>query len=339
MVEAFLMDMLNRMIAGDDDDDKNRYDKIDSEIKNKNHIFMMPKWFEEKYGIPYFKVPLPLGWNFFHVTGTQASSAVAGTVSPLEAFGNIAWGFADAFNPLGSGSPLNMAAPTLLDPAIDIARNQDYFGENIVPRQFDETTPYAQRHKDNVSPWAKWMTDNLSALTGGSPERAGSIDVSPEWVEHLWDFATGGIGRLVTRTSSTIQSWQDAAEIEATKVPFARVFVGRDSRYADRDEYYRIRDAVHVTEKELRARTAEGNSEAAAQVRQKYDREIRMIGMVDAAEKRMAKLRKMQKATKNALGMGEEARKNRLERISQEMDAIQFRIRSKWNEFGKAAEQ
>jgi hypothetical protein len=183
------------------------------------------------------------------------------------------------------------------------------------------------------------MTDNLSALTGGSPERAGSIDVSPEWVEHLWDFATGGIGRLVTRTSSTIQSWQDAAEIEATKVPFARVFVGRDSRYADRDEYYRIRDAVHVTEKELRARTAEGNSEAAAQVRQKYDREIRMIGMVDAAEKRMAKLRKMQKATKNALGMGEEARKNRLERISQEMDAIQFRIRSKWNEFGKAAEQ
>ena len=337
VVEAFLMDMLNRMIGGDDDDDKNRYDKIPFEEKARNHIFMMPKWVEEQYGVPYFKVPLPLGWNWFNVIGQQASQMTSGVVSPLEAFGNIVGTFVDSVNPLGSGSFLNTAAPTVLDPAVDIGTNKDFFGEDIVPRRFDETTPYAERYNPNVAPAAKWLTDTLSSLTGGSPERPGAIDWSPEWVEHLGEFVFGGIGRFVTRSMSTAEAWLSEEPLDKGKVPFQRVFVGRDSTFADRDEYFQIRDAVHITEKELTARIAEGNREEAARIRRDHAREVKMIDFMDAAEKRLAKLRKDYKATKNALKMGEETRKKRLEAISQEMDEIQLKVRTRWNRLEETA--
>lgn len=331
IIEAFLMDMLNRMIGGDDDDDKNRYDKIPLEAKTKNHIFMLPKWMEDQYGTPYVKIPLPLGWNFFHVIGTQASSAVAGAVGPLEAMGNMAGAFADAFNPLGSGGLINELSPTITDPILDIATNKDFFGEDIVPKQFDETTPYAQRYNPNVSPLAKWLTDTLSNLTGGSPERGGAIDWSPEWVEHLADFAAGGLGRLFIRTNTTVSNLTSGEDVDPGKVPFVRTFVGRDSTFSDRDEFFQIRDAVHVTEKELKARVAEGDREAAAEVRRQHAREVKMLPLMDAAEKRLAKLRKDYKATKNALKMGEQTRQSRLEKISKEMDDIQLKVRTRWH--------
>lgn len=338
IVEAFLMDMLNRMIGGDDDDDKNRYDKIPIEERSRNHIFMMPKWVEDQYGVPYFKVPLPLGWNWFNIIGQQASQAVAGAVTPLEAFGNVAGSFVDSFNPLGSASLLNTLVPTIADPVADIASNKDFFGEDIVPRQFDETTPYAERYKPNVSPYAKWITDSLSSLTGGSPERPGSIDWSPEWVEHLADFTFGGLGRFFTRSMSVGDAWVKGEELDATKTPFKRVFVGRDSTYADRDEYFQIRDAVHITEKELRARIAEKNPEAAAAVRRDHARELKMMNLLDAAEKQLTKLRKDYKAIKGSLKMGEASRAKRLEAITQRMDEIQRKVRTRWNQLGEDVE-
>lgn len=338
IVEAFLMDTLNRMIGGDDDDDKNRYDKISPEEKARNHIFMMPKWVEDQYGVPYFKIPLPLGWNWFNVVGQQASSAVAGAVTPLEAFGNIAGTFADSFNPLGSGGFLSTFAPTLLDPAVEIGTNRDFFGESIVPRVYDETTPYAERYKPNVDSTAKWLTDTLSRMTGGSPERPGAIDWSPEWVEHLADFAFGGLGRFFTRSKTTLESWLGEGETDAGKVPFQRVFVGRDSTFADRDEYFQIRDAVHITERELKGRIAEHDKEAADAVRTDHAREVKMIPFMDTAEKMLTKLRKEYKAVKNAQSMGEAARAKRLETLGQKMDEIQRKVRTRWHVLGKNGE-
>lgn len=330
---AFLQDMLNRMIAGDDDDDRNRYDKIDAEIKARNGIIMMPKWFEEKYGVPYFSWPLPLGYNSFHVIGTQVGHAVAGAESPMGAAANIVGAIADAFNPLGNGGTLsNFFAPTLLDPVVDINTNTNWFGEDIVPRQFDETTPYAERYRPNVDPLARGLTDALAKATGGSPERAGSIDISPEWVEHLWEFATGGVGRMFSRLSSTRYSLMNDEDVDVTKVPFARIFVGRDAKFADRDNYFEIKDAVHVTEKEYKARLAEGDRAAADRVKEKHGRELQMVKIMDEAEKRLAKLRKQRKIVIRAQSMGEAARKQRLDKINAAMDEIQLAVRRRWNQ-------
>ena len=332
MLSAFAQDMLNRMIAGDDDDGENRYDKIPDEIKARNGIVMFPKWLEDKTGVPYLKWPLPLGYNMFHVIGTQVGHAAAGARTPLEAAAEAVSSVANAFNPLGGGGTiLNFFSPTLLDPAADIATNTNFFGENIIPRVFDETTPYAERYKDNVNPAAKWITETLSQATGGSPERKGGIDWSPEWVEHVWDFAAGGVGRMINNASTTTRDLFMGADVDATKVPFARTFVGQTSKFADRDAYYEIKDAVHVTQKEIEARQKEGDTAAVQRIQSRYARELRMIKAVDEAEKNLAKLRRDMRAVKALQTMGAAAKRTRIDEISRRMDAIQLDVRRAWN--------
>lgn len=332
MVTAFLQDMLNRMLAGDDDDGENRYDKIPDEIKAKNGIIMLPKALEEKYGVPYLKWPLPLGYNMFHIAGTQVGHAVAGARSPLEAAGETVGAVADAFNPLGTGGTLlNFFAPTLLDPAADIATNTDYFGEDIMPRSYDDTQPNSDRYKPNIAPWAKAITDFLNEATGGSPERKGAVDWSPEWVEHIFDFAAGGVGRLISRSSTVADNLMKGDDVDANKVPFARVFTGQSSKFTDRDTYNQIKDAVHVTEKEIEARKAEGDTQEVERLSKKYGRELRMIEVMKTAERQMTKLRKDYRAMKGMQGIGEKQRKERLDAISRRMDAIQLMVRQRWN--------
>lgn len=332
MVAAFLQDMLNRMLAGDDDDGENRYDKIPDEIKAKNGIIMLPKALEEKYGVPYLKWPLPLGYNMFHIAGTQVGHAVAGARSPLEAAGETVGAVADAFNPLGTGGTLlNFFAPTLLDPAADIATNTDYFGEDIMPRSYDDTQPNSDRYKPNIAPWAKAITDFLNEATGGSPERKGAVDWSPEWVEHIFDFAAGGVGRLISRSSTVADNLMKGDDVDANKVPFARVFTGQSSKFTDRDTYNQIKDAVHVTEKEIEARKAEGDTQEVERLSKKYGRELRMIEVMKTAERQMTKLRKDYRAMKGMQGIGEKQRKERLDAISRRMDAIQLMVRQRWN--------
>jgi hypothetical protein len=335
VVGAFLQDVLNRMIAGDDDDDENRYDKIPNNIKSRFGIIMLPKWMEDQYGIPYLKWPLPLGYNMFHITGTQVGHAMFGARGPLEAAGEIVGALTDAFNPLGAASSFsNLIAPTIADPFVDLDKNENWFGEKIMPEPFDRTTPDAEKYFQNVGVPAKTLTDTLSSLTGGSPERPGAIDISPESVEHLFEFATGGIGRLVNNTLSTIQSVTGDTDLTANKIPFVRSFLGQDSKYDDRDAYYEIRDAVHVTEKEFEARMKEGDKTAALRVRKEHSREFRMIEVMNSAEKKMAKLRKEMKAVKKMQGMSDAVRKARVDSLQKAMDETMLSVRKRWNSLG-----
>lgn len=335
VVGAFLQDVLNRMIAGDDDDDENRYDKIPNNIKSRFGIIMLPKWMEDQYGIPYLKWPLPLGYNMFHITGTQVGHAMFGARGPLEAAGEIVGALTDSFNPLGAASSFsNLIAPTIADPFVDLDKNENWFGEKIMPEPFDRTTPDAEKYFQNVGVPAKALTDTLSSLTGGSPERPGAIDISPESVEHLFEFATGGIGRLVNNTLSTIQSVTSDTDLTANKIPFVRSFLGQDSKYDDRDAYYEIRDAVHVTEKEFEARMKEGDKTAALRVRKEHAREFRMIEVMNSAEKKMAKLRKEMKAVKKMQGMSDAARKARVDSLQKAMDETMLSVRKRWNSLG-----
>ena len=338
IVYGFVQSLLNRLLSGDDDDEKNRWEKLSMSEKQRNHIIMLPKWAQEYLGVPHIKIPAPLSWNLPMIIGMQAEHAIFGDVSPLEAAANMVAAVGDSFNPLGSGGSFsNFITPTVADWRVDIDTNKNFFGEDIVPRQFDETTPYAERYYPNINPLAKWLTDTLSEMTGGSSERAGAIDWSPEWVEHVWDFALGGIGQLFGQASTSLNMLTGEQEFDARKVPFFRVFVGGDTKYADKDEYFQIRDAVHVTEKELEARIAEGDREAAARVREKYAREVQMIDFMKSAEKRLGKLRKDKKATKNALKMGEETRRKRLEAIDAQIEELQLKVRTRWNRLGEGA--
>src|SRR5690606_34402272 len=80
VVAHAMLDVLNGLLAPEDDDKENRYDKIPDYTKNHNIIIVNP--FAEKgdKSIVGLKVPVPYGYNVFAVTaykiGEQVRSAM-----------------------------------------------------------------------------------------------------------------------------------------------------------------------------------------------------------------------------------------------------------------------
>src|SRR5699024_1705458 len=186
--------MANRILGGEDDDEQAYYDKIPDYVKNMNWVFMYPDGSGR-----YLKVPLPYGYNVLHVIGQQLGTGLAAALgrrqrwSPADGAFSIVAAALDAFNPLG-GSPslLQLIAPTITDPVVQIAENQDFAGRKIVPEgnPFDRTPdPASSRYWGSTSEPSKVIARDLNRLTGGSDLRPGAVDIAPGTLDHWFEFA------------------------------------------------------------------------------------------------------------------------------------------------------
>jgi hypothetical protein len=337
VVFALLQGLLNHWMAGDDDDDKNRYDKIDDAIKQRNFIIMLPKG----SAVPYLHFPLPPGYGIFHIMGTQLAEMFNGARTPTEGAANIASGIANAFNPLSAGSDfigsLVGLAPSILQPIFQIAFNRDYFGKKIVPDAYDQTTPYSHRYFPTTSPAAVQTAGYLNSLTGGNDVRSGAIDLAPAWFQHMWDFGTGGIGRLFSRTSAVAGQIKRGETPELSQIPFVRVFAGQTSKYSDRDEYYKMLDEITVTQNEMDMLRKRHDPEAIAQERKDRAREIKLGPVFTGAEKRLKALRERQKAIDLNTRMSADEKKAKILEIQAEKDRAMMIARKRWNDYQPAA--
>jgi hypothetical protein len=69
------------------------------------------------------------------------------------------------------------------------------------------------------------------------------VNVSPEWIQHMTEWAAGGFGRFFIRTPMTLTEQLAAGEpIPAHQIPFLRNVYGMNNEATDRSEYYRVRD-------------------------------------------------------------------------------------------------
>ena len=74
---------------------------------------------------------------------------------------------ADAFNPLGGSSPpMQIIAPTVMDPFVALAQNKDWTGRPIYieNRNNLDPKPGLQRSKDSATPWAKGLQKRSTPL-------------------------------------------------------------------------------------------------------------------------------------------------------------------------------
>lgn len=232
---AAVMDMVNRAIGGDDDDGVPYYDKVPEYIKDRNMVFMGSDG-------DYFTLPLPWGYNVFHIIGQSAGEAATKEgFKPLDAAARIGMGIADAFNPVGSGgSFLQMLSPTVLDPAVQISENKNWAGNPLMPEQrgFGPEKPDSQMFFNSAREMSKVVSEKINELTGGNRGKSGLIDISPETIDLWIDFLTGGLGRMVANTSDTAARAIEGKEIERKNIPFVRKLYGKtDNRY-DQAEYY-----------------------------------------------------------------------------------------------------
>jgi hypothetical protein len=236
---AFVMDIVNRALAGDDDDTKrNRYDLINEFEKSRNWIIMGPDG-------KYVKVPLPLGFHIFHNAGRLLADAM-NRKDPRNA-AEYGWAFAstvlDAFNPMGNVASVGqLLAPSVLDPAVQLAENKNFMGGKVyrdADMGFGKTDPRPAylRYFDTTPDFWKAASKTLNDVSGGDKVKPGAVNIEPDVLRHIYAAITGGPGRALDKSVDTVQATSRGEKITPARIPFAHRFLGevgdrqKDSAY------------------------------------------------------------------------------------------------------------
>ena len=324
VVFAAVLDMMNRIVGGDDEDEIPRYDKIPPWVKERNLVVMNP-WSEEGY----FKLPLPWGYNIFHVLGQkigEASSAAMGyksDYSALDSATTVLSALAGAFNPLGSEATLGQfLSPTAGDPILALEQNVDWSGRKIRPGEnpFEKApSPDSQKYWNSTSDIAKWVTEKLNALTGGSEVRPGAIDVSPTTLEYLYEFASGGAGRFINNViDAPIKQLVDG-EIETFRIPFVRKIYGDVGARATQEKFYQNLEQVYYAQQEYRLAIEKKDARMRARVQREQRPYLRARLLAKETERRLRLLRERRNSLRVQPGS---AARRELKRTEKRMEQV-----------------
>jgi len=281
---AVVMDVINRMVAGDDDDGENFYDKIPQYIKERNLIVMFGDG-------DYLKIPLPWGFNVFWDAGTQLSAAIHGPQTAGEAASHLLSTMYSAFNPLGGeASLLQTISPTITDPLAQQAENKTFYGAPIRPKNypFGLQKPESQLYWQSTNPMAVEVTQWLNEVTGGTMATSGAIDINPELVEHWVEFLTGGSGKFLSRGTKSFVHAVRGTKVFLKDVPILRRFAGEaDPRYVPRKFYDNLRE---VEQLDLQIKELRGAGEVKEANRLKADN-LHIHGMLSTAKEARKRVR------------------------------------------------
>ena len=224
----------NILMGGDDDDGEPNYFRIGDYEKERNLIIM---WADGSGN--YTKWPLPWGLN----VPINAAQAIVHVIngkgirgqSPMEQAAWVAGNAWNSFSPVGE-SGMNIIAPTVLDPFVDIITNKNFAESKIMPDKnpYEKVeTPNAYRAFSTVDPWWRIAAESLNKVTRGNEQKSGYIDVSPEAIEHLVNTYTGAAGGFVGR----VATWISDPEMPTSQKPFVRKVFGDVSEYVVSDRY------------------------------------------------------------------------------------------------------
>jgi hypothetical protein len=240
-VMGFMLDMLNRMAAGDDDETKrNRYDLIPEFEKSRNWIFMNPMRPGE-----YVKVPLPLGPHVFHNAGRLLSDAInrKDARNASEYGWSIAGIFLDAFSPLGAASSTGqLIAPSVLDPVVQLTENKSFTGAPVYKSadRFGKTDPkpaYTRYFESTPDVW-KGASRMLNDMSGGDKVKPGMVNIEPDIMKHVFYTLTGGPGRTLDQAIDATQAGARGKELTVNRVPLASRFYGANDDQQRERAYY-----------------------------------------------------------------------------------------------------
>lgn len=287
---SFAMAQLNRMLGGDDDDGKSKYDKIPSWIRNNNMILMRPG--SDRYQKLF---PLPYGYNVFWSLGQSIDAAVANPKNAGAAAASTAGTMLNSFNPLGNAPTLAQTiTPTVLRPIVDLALNQNFFGGSIVPKQKygPEKAPAYLESKTTTAP-SKAISRTVNDLTGGSMYQPGAVSVAPDVLDYVTQAVTGGAGRTVAQVLGMAELL-GGKKVEPRKIPIVRKFVGDITPQVDMQDFYdnvKRMEGIVAESKALR----DSDPRAAVRLRQKHAIAINLAKKVNKMTKRLSELRDLQR--------------------------------------------
>lgn len=316
---SFAMAMLNYEQGDDDDDGREDWEQVSDWDKSRNLILMTGQG-------DYVKVPLPLGYNVFHVLGTEMAR-MARSKRPKatgKAAAAIVTAAFEAYNPVGE------AVPSVLAPFWEIEKNKDHFGSPIRP-DYKKDLPASQQFFGSMEGTTLQRgTQALNEAFGGNAFRSSGplTDWNPEHIDHVLKFFGGGALRFATDVGEAVTKaltiGPDA--VDGRRLPFVRQVAGRVSPESQVGQFYENKEAVEAVEREVKGlrkqRTPEAVAEA-ARLQDEHPGALRMAKRADKVAKADKELRLQEQAIRNSMELSprekylrqQELRAQRVERM------------------------
>jgi len=350
VVAGILSDQINAMFSDEDEDGILIYDKTTDYTLE--HNFLIPNLAgkamdavrdEEDNVIQKnsFSVPLPYGINLAFNVGRSLSRRMRGAYTPAQATSSIMSTTFEALNPLGGSESFgNMALPTVVDPFYSLLANVNYDRTPITKQvsQFAVGTPDSQTYWNSASPMSISVAQFLNRALGGNEVKSGMIDVSPDTLDFLFNYFTGGAGMFVQRTATfgydlstgnVFEAFEDGLTGEAVreqirKTPILRKAITSVSEREDTGKFIQKRNVIFGAKKELKEAIASRDMDEIRRVRNKFPKELRIYGIIRAINTKRQKLTSL----RNKLIRAEKTAKNkevyeaRIKRLDKQIQAL-----------------
>ncbi|MBK8772703.1 MAG: hypothetical protein IPM06_20065 [Rhizobiales bacterium] len=231
---GLMLDLMNAALSDEDDDGELFYDKDVQDYRNRTNLHVVHSF----GGGEAWSLPLAYGYNIFPYAGQQLGKVLRGVKEPDAALADVGAAF------LQSWMPTDSLVPGLIDPVLEVASNENYFGNSIYPSDFygnNKYLPDAVKAKPGTTETSKFITKTLNDLTGGNDVTSGLVDLSPAVMDYMASFAVGSAGSFYGRTfdvlSKTLTGKTDG--IEMKDIPFVRIARSGGSSWTD---FYRYKD-------------------------------------------------------------------------------------------------
>lgn len=240
----------------------------------------------------YVSIPMPLGFNVIPNIGRIATEfALGGFKDPHERAVQLISLFSETFNPIGSaGLSMQTLAPTALDPLVALTENKDWTGKPIARESSNPAIPGHALAKDTATTWSNAISEGINTLSGGNKYVAGVFSPSPDSIDYLLGWATGGVGREISKLDQTISSMVSGEELPPYKIPLVGRFYGNArSQASEGTAFYANTAELNKLETEIKGLEKDGKRQEAAELRRRSD--AYLITMANQAERQIQKLR------------------------------------------------
>lgn len=262
---GFAMNILARAMSGEDDDGKEKLDKVPV-FKRATSVVLFPD-------VPGGAIPIPYGWNMFYAAGHfMADTLVAGTQDMGTTMKRIFQAAFESFAPLGSagldsksllGTVLKGVTPTALLPIVELWANENRFGAPIVKEANLYGTgkrPNSEMGFDSASPISSAFAKGLNKLTGGDKVEAGVIDMNPGVIDYLISSYLPGIGAETYKFASWATRVALGYETKGAAIPVVDRFTAKIPDGYDFGALRRAKEFINTKYDDFRAN--EGKREA-----------------------------------------------------------------------------
>ena len=244
-----LISLLNESASDEDENGESFYANIPDYEKERNMIFMKSIFDPDAEPGEYWKVPLPYGYNVFHVFGTVVHETLTGTKDIGEGTSMMTGTIIGSFVPISIGTQAvglaTAAVPSALRPVAELATNRNFWGSEIYKKNFPAGVqlPASQLSFRTTPEGYKTISEFLNLLGGGNESEPGSLlgvstDISPDVLQHLGEFALGAAGSTGIRTMKAFGQWAKNEGVETKDIPFLRRVSGEVGIFKSQSDFY-----------------------------------------------------------------------------------------------------